>query len=219
MWFIQSLCMNMLLCRIQFLSVYCWLTNHDLYPVSTGFFWIIEQIQALNTGPSIDWGITQESTDKLYRVYIAKPRAAQIFLSQWTGDHIGTFVLWRNHLAVEKRPNQPLPVLSRHTNPAVLFNPLFSVLQCTEVTSPHKRAGVIYAAVREGAAGLPGYCRAASDANIKALLFSGFTVPQTEKTLLAQSFCEPEGGEKALEVREGDREREEDETAGDYGEG
>lgn len=94
--------------------------------------------------------------------------------------HNGTFVLWRNNWTTEKQPNKHslFPVLShRRSDPAVFFNPLFSVLQSTEVTSPQKWAGLIYAAVREGAAGLAGYRRAASYANIKALLLSAFTVP------------------------------------------
>lgn len=78
---------------------------------------------------------------------------------------------------------------------------------------------MIYAAVREGAVGLPGYRRASSDANIKALLLSGFTVPQTENPASSEFLCVPEGGEKALEVREEYREREENETAKDYREG
>ncbi len=78
---------------------------------------------------------------------------------------------------------------------------------------------MIYAAVREGAVGLPGYRRASSDPNIKELPLSGFTVPQTENPASSEFLCVPEGREKALEVREGYREREENETAEDYREG
>lgn len=86
------------------------------------------------------------------------------------------------------------------------------MLQSTEVTSPQKLADVIYAAVRED-------CLVTADANIKALLLSGFTVPQTENPASLEFLCVPEGGEKALEVREGYRKREENETAEDYREG
>ncbi len=100
----------------------------------------------------------------------------------------------------EKRPNKPLPVLSRHTNPAVLFNPLFSMLQSTEVTSPQVSWRDLCCSARGGrwtAWLLQSQFRRQHQSVAAQWIHS----PQTENPASSEFLCVPEGGEKALEVR------------------